>query len=506
MKRPWLSSLGVRMALLFSTLLAAIGVFMLAFFPSRMANQAESDAKDRATSLAQVMSTALGPAVEFDDPDNASSILQWLTATHDARFGLVRTAEGKMLAVWRPDAVPANHTWASTATVHIDGDTLLVTLPIATTGGMLDLGFSLEHLRQERDQMRHTVGLTVLLVVAIGVLATMVLATYLLRPVRALTKTALRISRGEGPPELPTVEGADELMQLADSLRAMLERLHESSQQELLAASRQAGMAEVATGVLHNVGNVLTAVNVTLELMRERLESHPHDRIRRLAELLDASVAAGSVDVEKVQHAIKYLQVLHETFEKAREKVRTDFFTLANHVDHVKRVVSMQNAYARIRSTAEPTRIDEVISEAIEISCPPHRRGEIKLEVSVDESLAGAVMADRHRILQILVNLVSNARDAVQAHGGAQRIAIAVERQDQRMQIRVSDSGVGIAPDLAAKIFGAGVTSKANGHGYGLHSSAFAARQMHGSLDCSSPGAGKGATFTLTIPFEEIES
>lgn len=415
-----------------------------------------------------------------------------------------------MRATWRAPRhdIPAHHTWGTTTDLHVDENLLFVTLPIGTTGGMLDVGFSLEHLVQERDQMRKTVGLTVLLVVAIGVLATMGLAAYLLRPVRALTKTALEISRGEGPRELPDVDGADELMQLASALRAMLERVHESSQQELLAASRQAGMAEVATGVLHNVGNVLTAVNVTVDVMRERLDSHPHERLFRLRDLLSASIVSGTVDIERVRTAVKYIEVLGDTLEKGRERARADFQTLANHIDHVKRVVSMQNAYARIRSAAEPTRIGEVISEAVEIGCPPNRRGDITLDVAVDESLATtSVMADRHRILQILVNLVSNARDAVQSHQGAQqRIAIAAERDGLRLHVRVIDSGVGIAPELAAKIFGAGVTSKSNGHGYGLHSSALAARQMNGTLECTSPGTGKGATFTLSIPFEELKS
>jgi C4-dicarboxylate-specific signal transduction histidine kinase len=279
------------------------------------------------------------------------------------------------------------------------------------------------------------------------------------------------------------------------------------SQQELLQASRQAGMAEVATGVLHNVGNVLTAVNVSIDLYRERIETLPVDRIHRLGELLAASLESGTIDLESVRNAVKYLQVLGDAFVAGRAKSRTDLATLAGHVDHIKRVVSMQNAYARIRSAAEPTRVGDVIAEAIEIGCPPHRRGDIAIEITVDESLtATSVMADRHRILQILVNLVANARDAVQAQDGSRRIVIAAERDGARMHIRVIDSGVGIAPELAAKIFGAGVTSKANGHGYGLHSSALGARQMGGTLECSSPGTGKGATFTLTIPFEEIKS
>jgi signal transduction histidine kinase len=504
-------SLGARMALLFSVLLAAIGVFMLAFFPARMASQAQTDAEERATSVAQVMSTALGPAVEFDDPENASSILQWLVATHDAKFGLVRRADGKMLAVWRPDDVPKQHAWGSAINVEVADDLLYVTLPIASTGGMLDVGFSLEHLRQERDQMRRTVGLTVLLVVAIGVLATMGLAAYLLRPVRTLTKTALQISRGELPPELPDVAGADEIMELAAALRAMLERIHESSQHELLAASRQAGMAEVATGVLHNVGNVLTAVNVTIEVLRERLEQHPLDRIFRLRDLLAQQVATGKVDLVHVDAAVSYLQVLGDTLDKGRARARADYHTLAGHIDHIKRVVAMQNAYARVRSAAEPTRVGEVFAEAVEIACSPERRGDIAIETTVAADLiATSVMADRHRILQIVVNLVSNARDAVQSHDRAphntQRISLAADRDGNSLRVRVTDSGIGIAPELAAKIFGAGVTSKADGHGYGLHSSALAARQMGGTLVCTSDGKGKGATFTLTIPFEELKS
>ncbi len=500
--RSW--SLGARMAVLFSALFAAIGVFMLAFFPQHMERQAAEDAEERASSIAQVMSTALAPALEFDDPDNARQILAWLGATSDARFGLVRRHDGTRLAAWGEMDASADRIWPTKAHVERTGSLLLVTTPIGATGGTVHVGFSLAHLVGARGAMRHTVTLAVMIVVAVGVLATLLLAAYVMRPIRALTRTALQISRGELPPSLPAVDGTDEIMKMAAALRAMLERVHEVGQQDLIKASRQAGMAEVATGVLHNVGNVLTSVNVTVELLHERVSSLPIERLSRLHELLSAALAADALDRDRLVAALKFIDIIGTSLATSRAETLGELRTLADHVEHIKRVVAMQNAYARLRSAAEPTRVAELVSEAVELGCPTAQRGDIEIDLALDDELvATSVMIDRHRILQILVNLVSNARDAVFAIAGKRQISIAADREGDRLRLRVVDTGVGIPADLAAKIFGAGVTSKANGHGYGLHSSALAARQIGGSLGCSSAGEGQGATFTLIIPIEE---
>lgn len=503
--RTW--SLGARMAALFSALLAAIGVFMLVFFPQRMERQAADAAEERASSIAQVMSTALAPALEFEDPDNARQILQWLAATADARFGVVRRNDGSHLATWGAAAIPDGHAWSTGPRIEKSAGLLLVTTRIGSTGGMLDVGFSLEHLAGARYAVRRTVTVAVAIVVAVGVLATLVLAAFLMRPIRSLTRTALQISRGELPPLLPAVDGSDEIMQMAAALRAMLERVHEVGQQELLKASRQAGMAEVATGVLHNVGNVLTSVNVTVELLHERISALPIERLGRLHELLSTAFAADALDRDRLTAALKFIDIIGTSLTTSRAETLADLSTLAGHVEHMKRVVAMQNTYARLRSVAEPTRVADLVSEAVEIGCPPGQRGDIAIDLAFAEDLVRtSVMIDRHRILQILVNLVSNARDAVLAITGQRRISIAAVREGTNLRLNVVDTGMGIPPEIAAQIFGAGVTSKANGHGYGLHSSALAARQLGGSLGCSSSGEGQGATFTLIIPIEEMRA
>jgi signal transduction histidine kinase len=500
--RSWRASLslGARMVALFSGLVAAIGVFMLAFFPARMAEQAQASTEARATSIAQVMSTALGPAIEFEDADNAASILGWLANTADAQFGVLRYGGGLQLAAWRPDAIPGGQDWPAAGTIAFGPDCLVVTMPVRGRGGAhgeLHLGFSLHRLVAERNAIRGTVAIATATVFVIGVLATMLLAALVVRPIRRLTQTALRISRGELPPELPAVTGGSELARMADALRAMLERVNEVGQQELMRASRHAGMAEVATGVLHNVGNVLTAVNVCVELMRERISAMPIDRLGRLHELLSAS---SSLDGERLGAAVRYVEVVRDALDRGRAETLRDVATLGNNVEHMKRVVAMQNAYARHGGVVEPTRIAALIDEAIEIGCPPARRGDI--EIAIDAAL-DSVLVDRHRVLQIVVNLMTNACDAVRAGRGHRRIEVRAELAETDLRIRVEDTGVGIAADQIDRIFNAGFTTKPTGHGYGLHSSALAARQLEGSLVVQSAGLGRGASFLLTVPTGE---
>lgn len=498
-------SLGFKMVVMFATLLAGIGLFMFAFFPARMAEQARGEAEQRAQVIAQVVATALGPALEFEDPDNAATILGWLEQHRDVEFGMVRDATGKLVALHHPERVPARSKWGVAAAIEQVGDIMIVTVPIQALGGgrgTLHLGFSLEHLEAERDATRRTVAIATLQVFALGLLATMLLAVLLVQPIRKLTRTALKISRGELPAQLPAIGGGAEIEQLATALRAMLERIHHESQQELMQASRHAGMAEVATGVLHNVGNVLTSVNISVELLRERTVAYPLDRLRRLHELLNAPASQVS-DSDRLAAAVRYIALVTETLERGREDGLRDLEVLRGHVEHMKRVVAMQNSYARAASVVESTRIPVLLDEAIEIAIPASRRAAISIERELAPGLEiEPVRIDRHRTLQIVVNLLTNARDAVMASSGARRIVVRVERADQAIKIVIRDSGVGIARELLERIFSAGFTSKQNGHGYGLHSSALAARQLGGALEVSSDGESRGATFTLTVPIE----
>jgi signal transduction histidine kinase len=156
----------------------------------------------------------------------------------------------------------------------------------------------------------------------------------------------------------------------------------------------------------------------------------------------------------------------------------------------------------------EQVELDGLIAEAIALGCADPQRHGIEVVTSVP---AERVTLDRHRVLQVLVNLITNARDSLGAHertgaAGPFRIAVTATLAGGALEIAVADTGGGIAPEALRKVFSAGFTTKPRGHGYGLHSSALTAEQLGGALTCASAGLGAGARFVLRVPVKEVTS
>jgi len=493
-------TLRARMVVVFGLLIVAIAGFMAVFLPGRIEDQLRGAAERRAVTIAHIVAGAVEPAVEFDDPDHARSTLMWLETLGDARFAVVGNGRVRC-AAWHGERAPADlPAGVDRPSVRWLPDQLVVSAPIAqrTTGsGAIHLGFSIEDLHAERVKARRTVEIASLVVLGVGAVVCFLLATILVRPIRRLTETAGRIARGEAPPALAASGGGggDEVVQMASALSVMLERLSQVNAQ-LVDASRHAGMAEVATGVLHNVGNVLTSVNLTVGLLGERLAASPIDRLTRSAALLTEARASG--DTARLDAAIKLIGAITARLATDRTGADEELATLRRHIEHVAQVVLTQNRYARTVSVAEVASPAALVDEAIALACPEHERKGIAIvrEVACDRP----VSLDRHRVLQVLVNLISNARDAVLAGAGDKTIRVRAELVADQLRIAVADTGVGFAVDDGPRLFQAGFTTKPHGHGYGLHSSAIAAQQLGGTLRCTSPGQGRGAKFSLQIP------
>ena len=128
------------------------------------------------------------------------------------------------------------------------------------------------------------------------------------------------------------------------------------------------------------------------------------------------------------------------------------------------------------------------------------------VEVIRDFEKVPPVNVEKHKILQILINLLRNAKNACDESGRAdKRLTVRVRNGRERLKISVIDNGVGIAPENLTRIFNHGFTTRKDGHGFGLHSGALAAREMGGSLTADSAGPGQGAAFTLELPLTAPE-
>ncbi len=286
--------------------------------------------------------------------------------------------------------------------------------------------------------------------------------------------------------------------------RVLAEAELEKSLRSLLENSRQAGMAEVATSVLHNVGNVLNSVNVASSLLAERLRKSKLTSLSKVGDLLRLhgdDLPGFLTDDPKGRQLPGFLIKLaaHVTLE--RESALKELAQLQDHIEHIKDIVNMQQGYAKVSGVPERLLVSELVEDALKLNSSSLARHDIL--VIRDYQNIPPVTLERHKILQILVNLVRNAKQACEEAGPAEkRITLGVSSADGRVSFVVSDNGGGIAPENITRIFAHGFTTKPGGHGFGLHSAALAAGEMGGSLTVRSDGAGRGATFILELPVQ----
>ncbi|HLX70329.1 MAG TPA: PAS domain-containing protein [Verrucomicrobiae bacterium] len=284
-----------------------------------------------------------------------------------------------------------------------------------------------------------------------------------------------------------------------------LENIHK----DLVRASRIAGMAEVATSVLHNVGNVLNGINVSATLILDRLTKMKIGRVAELAKVLEdhkADLPQFLANDPRGQQVGGFLKLLAENLEQERAGLRTEVDQLGLKIDHIKQIVSMQQNYSKVAGVVEKTDLVEIVEDAIRIHSGAYARHNVIVEKQYEAK--PTVFVDRHKILQILGNLLSNAKYACDGSTAKEKkVIVRVETLPGNfVRMRVTDNGMGISKENLARIFTQGFTTRREGHGFGLHGSALAAREIGGTLTVASDGPNKGAIFTLEIPADDPQS
>ena len=287
---------------------------------------------------------------------------------------------------------------------------------------------------------------------------------------------------------------------ITERKRADAER--QEAGRHLLEVSRRAGMAEVATSVLHNVGNVLNSVNVSCAVVADKVAKSRVGSVGKTAELLREHAGDPGAFFTTDPRGRKlpdFLTKLAERLAEEQEDVLHELQLLAKNIDHIKQIVVMQQNYAKVSGVTEVMRVTDLIEDSLRINEGALMRHEV--EVVREYSEAPWITLEKHKAMQILVNLIRNAKHACDASGRPEKkITVRVAHDEGRVRIAIMDNGVGIARENLTRIFAHGFTTKTDGHGFGLHSSALAAQEMGGSLTVQSGGAGRGATFILELP------
>jgi signal transduction histidine kinase len=285
---------------------------------------------------------------------------------------------------------------------------------------------------------------------------------------------------------------------------AKLEQVHK----QLLDTSRQAGMAEVATSVLHNVGNVLNSVNISSSLASDKIRQSKVSLLTNVVALLQAQgddLPGFFARDPKGRQLPGFLSNLANRLAEEQKEVLEELGLLIKNIEHIKEIVAMQQSYAKVSGLLESLSVADLVEDALRMNAGAMERHQVRVIREYAE--VPPALVEKHKVLQILVNLIRNAKYALDDGMPAEKRMILRVGPNGKGGIRISviDNGIGIPVENQTRIFGHGFTTRKDGHGFGLHNGALTARELGGALTVHSEGPGKGATFSLEFPCQPKE-
>jgi len=339
------------------------------------------------------------------------------------------------------------------------------------------------------------------------------------RPLVDLTEAASTIARGNYESNLGIVADVEvgELADTFDKMRITIKdytenlekmvdertRELEIAQKALLEKAHKAGMADVAIGTLHNVGNILNSIRTAAEAIKDYSYSPTFKDFKRANTLIKEKMNSLEDFVRNDKKSIlllRYNLKLEDGFLWEYDHLQKNIMRLIERVLTAEEIVSTQQNFARNDSFFfEVIDIKEIINTALDLVQEKLMIEQIKVTHSIDESIM--VKIQKSKLINVLVNLFKNASESIAELNPETRfITILLQKNDQNVIIKITDNGNGIKSEHITKIFSPGFTTKVNGHGYGLHTCANYMSEMKGTISAFSKGVGQGAEFSLEIP------
>ena len=298
-------------------------------------------------------------------------------------------------------------------------------------------------------------------------------------------------------------------VEMSERIKAQTER--EALHQQLVQASRRAGMADVASSVLHNVGNVLNSINVSTDTLLKTLKKPMVGDVCRIASMFHEHqdhLETFLTQDAKGKQIPSYLGMVAESLSGSHQTIQSEIDSLVKKVDHIKQVIMSQQDIAHAGNIREAASLEDLMEQALLMGMPePEKYG---IRVVREYAQVHTIMTDRHHVLQILVNVITNAKNAMvecpgNSHCLTVRILLPADRTGS-VRLEVTDTGGGIKAENLPRLFAQGFTTRKAGHGLGLHSAAISAKNLGGALQARSEGEGRGATFMLDLPLSVMDA
>jgi len=352
---------------------------------------------------------------------------------------------------------------------------------------------------------RESMAIAAFSVVAAGLGMVLVLLALLgvtiVAPLRRLSDHAVRVGTTDDLGARSGIVRGDEIGTLAGAFDEMVERLHDS-RARMAEAARRAGVADTARGLLHNVGNLLTSAKMSASMIAASHRDSRAEGLLRASEL----VAEHESDLARFLTQDERGRLLPEYFAKAaaacrqeRADLDQEIERLRSALEHAAEIVSRQSDFTSAEAPMDRVDLESVVSGALTIVEPSLRRHGVSIERRIEAGCDFVV--DRMKLAQVLVNLLTNAKEAMAATDPARRrLSLRAYARDGRVRIECEDTGCGIDEENLPHVFESAYSTKGRSRGMGLHYCSVAAREMGGAIEVASDGTGRGATFTVVLP------
>lgn len=339
-------------------------------------------------------------------------------------------------------------------------------------------------------------SLVILIVLIIG------LQRMVLIPLKRLTDHTVAIGKSNDLSVNLTLNRKDEIGILSREYDHMVERLAKT-QKVLMEQSYHSGMAEVAIGVLHNVGNVLNSVNVSCTLIMDQLRESSIGDVSEVAGLMnrpDGDLCHFLKEDSRGQMIPIFIASLATVLEEERQAMLRETKALHGRIEHIKEIVVMQQNYGQISTVSESILPEQLMEGSVKLNAD--ELAQHNVTVQREYQAVPSITVNKHKVLQILINLINNAKNACTDCGCKEKnITLRIfSSTPDSVKMQVADNGIGITRENLTQIFQYGFTTRKSGRGFGLHSSALTAKELGCSLTANSDGPGFGATFTLELP------
>ncbi|MGL1935466.1 MAG: sensor histidine kinase [Fibrobacterales bacterium] len=301
-----------------------------------------------------------------------------------------------------------------------------------------------------------------------------------------------------------------ELKQVNDNLANHKEHLEEivmertkellSTQQAAIDNAHRAGMADIANGVLHNIGNILNSVNTSAHIIHELSQDSFHQKFADANQILSENIDTINDFIthdSRAKALFEYYIELGKVHAHNQEMLHNHVVRLQDKIKATIDVIASQQAYAGSASMNELIDVKGVILDALSMENQSLENSSVNIVDNMDHH---KTYADKTKLIHIVINLIKNAIDAMlESPKNRKILTFTTLFENDTFYLKIGDTGCGISQDNLNNIFAHGFTTKVDGHGFGLHSCANYMTEMSGKLYVESEGENKGATFTLAF-------